>query len=51
MNKIPAVLVGTGPFALQRLKIINESNLFEIKAVVDIDTDSAKKKFPKIIQI
>lgn len=47
MNKIPAVLVGTGPFALQRLKIINESNLFEIKAVVDIDIDFAKKKISK----
>lgn len=44
MKKIPSILVGTGPFAMQRLSILKNSKLFEPVAVVDIDIKKAKEK-------
>ena len=44
MKKIPFILVGTGNFALQRLKILNDAEKFTATAVVDIDTKKAKSK-------
>ncbi len=44
MKKIPFILVGAGNFALQRLKILNETGKFIAVAIVDIDLKKAKKK-------